>query len=62
VQINVFVLRKSDTGWQSTVVTTTYRALQRHEMTHALTAAGFVDIQWPEETGYYQPIVTARRS
>ncbi|MFN8522962.1 MAG: class I SAM-dependent methyltransferase [Chloroflexota bacterium] len=41
----------------------TYRALLRHELNAALAAAGFCEIRWrfPEETGYYQPIVTARR-
>jgi SAM-dependent methyltransferase len=59
VEINLFVLRRQESGWDTTVVTTTYRALTRDELTKALQQAGFEDVQWPD-TGYYQPIVTAR--
>lgn len=40
-----------------------YRAVTRSEFTGRLAGAGFVDIAWcmPAETGYYQPIVVARR-
>ena len=42
---------------------TVYRALRRDELTEIVRAAGFREVAWhqPEETGYYQPIVTARR-
>jgi SAM-dependent methyltransferase len=40
---------------------TTYRALRRATLTGALRAAGFVDVTWPE-TGFYQPVVSARGS
>jgi glycine/sarcosine N-methyltransferase len=59
VQINLFVLRRQEHDWHTTVVTTTYRALKRDELTEALRKAGFEAIEWPE-TGYYHPIVTAR--
>jgi glycine/sarcosine N-methyltransferase len=59
VEINLFVLRRQEAGWHTTVVTTTYRALTRAELTKALQRAGFEDVQWPD-TGYYQPVVTAR--
>ena len=38
------------------------RALLRDELCGALTAAGLADVRWrtPQETGYYQPIVTGR--
>ena len=37
-------------------------ALKKEEMLAALSRANYVDVQWhtPEQTGYYQPIVTAR--
>ena len=40
-----------------------YRAVRRTELTEILRAAGFREITWhmPEETGYYQPVVTALR-
>jgi hypothetical protein len=40
-----------------------YRALLRNELSAILTRAGFTGVHWhrPEETGYYQPVVTAIR-
>ncbi len=40
-----------------------YRATSREEMTALLQANGCRDVTWlfPEETGFYQPIVTARK-
>ena len=39
-----------------------YRALRREPLSDALAQVGLGDIQWlmPDESGYYQPIVTAR--
>lgn len=40
-----------------------YRATRREEMTKLLLAGGCDDVAWkfPEETGFYQPIVAARK-
>ena len=40
-----------------------YRATRRQEMTDLLTANGCTHVAWlfPEETGFYQPIVVARK-
>lgn len=40
-----------------------YRAVRRAELTALLQTAGFSEVRWqmPEESGYYQPVVTARR-
>lgn len=40
-----------------------YRATRRDELTNLLTAAGCSQVSWlfPEETGFYQPIVIARK-
>jgi hypothetical protein len=61
MRIHLYVLRERDDGWKADVHTTHYRALRRADFTAALERAQFVDIRWwfPEETGYYQPIVTA---
>ena len=58
-----FTLKEINGSWDTTCHTVRYRALTRNELTSLLTEAGFTDIQWhmPEESGYYQPIVTARR-
>ena len=41
-----------------------YRATRREELTQLLTANGCSEVVWkfPEETGFYQPIVIARKS
>ncbi len=40
-----------------------YRATRREELTNLLLEAGCREVQWkfPEETGFYQPIVVARK-
>ena len=41
-----------------------YRAIRRKELTDLLLAGGCSEVVWkfPEETGFYQPIVTAKRA
>jgi ubiquinone/menaquinone biosynthesis C-methylase UbiE len=43
--------------------TCAYRAVRRAELSELLQAAGFCEVRWlmPEETGYYQPVVAAKR-
>lgn len=62
--IDLFIVRETPDGWAMTHHATTYRALLRAELTEILIAAGFSRVRWhaPDETGYYQPIVTARTS
>jgi SAM-dependent methyltransferase len=57
-----FTLRGEGESWQTTCRRTRLRALLRDELCGALSAAGLADVRWrtPEETGYYQPIVTGR--
>jgi len=61
--LNHFILRQRQNEWQTDLLTTKYRALQREELTTILHAAGFSDICWhmPAESGFYQPMVTARK-
>ena len=60
VTFDLFILEQRGETWAATVRTTVYRAWLRHELTAALTAAGFTDIVWtdPEDSGFHQPIVT----
>ena len=64
IRIHLYFLRERERGWKADVHTTHYRALRRADFSAALTRTGFTDVRWwfPEETGYYQPIVTARAS
>jgi glycine/sarcosine N-methyltransferase len=62
VLIRLFVLKQQEGRWSCSVRTTRYRALRRKEMNAAFMAAGFDEVEWlaPDETGYHQPVVTAR--
>ena len=57
-----FTLRGEGEHWQTTCRRTRLRALLRDDICGALAAAGLSDVGWraPAETGYYQPVVTAR--
>ncbi len=58
----MFILREIEGGWHTARYATTYRALLRAELSAILAEAGFVDIRWhmPQDTGYFQPAVTAK--
>ena len=59
--LNHFVVREDGDNWRTDCRSTRYWALLRSELSLILDEMGFFDINWslPEETGYYQPIVTA---
>ena len=56
-----FLVRQDGSGFETRHFQTKLRALQRDEVIAALEAAEYGDRRWhlPEETGYYQPIITA---
>jgi SAM-dependent methyltransferase len=57
-----FVMHGERGGWSVTERRTSCRALTRAAVSDALARAGFEEIVWrtPQDTGFYQPIVTAR--
>jgi glycine/sarcosine N-methyltransferase len=57
-----FTLRGEGESWQTACRRTRLRALLREDICGALAGAGLADVRWraPGETGYYQPVVTAR--
>ena len=61
--INHFIVQEDGGRWTTSHAATRYRALLRADLDTVLAAADFSRIQWymPEETGYYQPVVTARK-
>jgi SAM-dependent methyltransferase len=62
--VTLFIItRENGAAWETHTFSTTYRALQRAELNTILEQAGFADIRWhmPQDTGYSQPMVTARR-
>jgi SAM-dependent methyltransferase len=60
---NIFLLRQSGDGWTTLHWSACSRAWRRGEIDRALSAAGFAGTRWsmPEESGFFQPLVTARR-
>ena len=60
--LRFFILDQPPGGWRVKEIRTRYRAVRRHELDSALESAGFSEIAWhaPEQSGYHQPIVTAR--
>lgn len=62
VLIRLFILQESHGGWSCSLWTTRYRAWRRAELEAALTTSGFDGGTWhsTDDSGYYQPIVTAR--
>ncbi|MCD9025045.1 class I SAM-dependent methyltransferase [Cohnella silvisoli] len=61
--VNHFILIEREGKWNTSVQRTTYRALLRDEFSQILRASGFDNIDWhmPADSGYYQPIVTAKK-
>ncbi len=62
-QVRQFILTEVEGAWKTSHFTTHYRALSREELSRILSLAGLSDVRWylPDESGYYQPIVTARK-
>jgi glycine/sarcosine N-methyltransferase len=62
--LHLIIVVEQDGGWATHHFVSSYRALQRGELSEALASEGFADIRWrmPEETGYYIPMVLARKS
>lgn len=63
-EMELFLLKLSEGKWLTNSYKTFYRAWQREELASLLASVGFGNINWrfPEETGYFQPIITATRS
>ena len=62
-KMNQFLIREIDGRYDFKHFHTELRALRRIEVMAAVREAGFEEVSWhvPEQRGYYQPIVTARR-
>jgi SAM-dependent methyltransferase len=61
--LHLYLTAQSEHTWTTEHFVSEYRCLLRKELTLALSTAGFRQIEWrmPAQTGYYQPIVLARR-
>jgi SAM-dependent methyltransferase len=60
-RVHYFILRNPQGPWETFQHTMVYRALRRDELLRILREVGFSDVRWhaPDETGFFQPIVTA---
>jgi len=63
-QVHQFIIQGAGKDWQTRHYTTEYRALLRDEFSAILQAGGLTKVRWlmPQESGYYQSIVTARKA
>ena len=61
--VNQFIVRNDNDNWNTTSRSTLYRAISKRELKTLLEKVGFSQVIWhmPEETGYYQPIITAHK-
>ena len=62
--LHLYLTWESGGAWQSRHHVCSYRALLRAELDAVLAAAGFGSVRWlmPAESGYYQPLVLARKA
>jgi SAM-dependent methyltransferase len=60
--VHQFLIRHHDGGFEVNHFETKLRALLRDELIAAIRNAGYEEVRWhtPEDSGYYQPIITAR--
>ncbi|HUI17534.1 MAG TPA: class I SAM-dependent methyltransferase [Alphaproteobacteria bacterium] len=63
-RLHLYITLETASGWACRHYVSLYRALSRAALTSALAAAGLAEIAWlmPNESGYYQPIVLARKA
>lgn len=61
--VHLHLTWETGSSWESKHYATRYRAIARNELSGILDATGLHEIEWlmPESTGYYQPIVIARK-
>jgi SAM-dependent methyltransferase len=62
--VHLYITIESGLAWQAHHFVSEYRCLLREELSNILREVGFTGIRWllPAESGYYQPLVLARRS
>jgi glycine/sarcosine N-methyltransferase len=56
-----YITQETASGWSTFHNVSVYRAILREELTAILESAGFVNVRWlfPNESGFYQPVVVA---
>jgi glycine/sarcosine N-methyltransferase len=61
--LHLYITVQSDPAWTTHHFVSEYRCLLRDELSAVLRSTGFRDVRWlmPAESGFYQPLVLARR-
>ena len=61
--LTLYIVRGQAERFETLAFRTRCRAVRRRDLTAALEAAGLRDVRWlePEKSGFYQPLVAARR-
>jgi glycine/sarcosine N-methyltransferase len=61
--LHLYITEQFEEAWTTRHFISEYRRLTRHELSAALIAAGFHEVLWqmPAESGFYQPLVIARK-
>lgn len=61
--LHLYITFHTAEGWASRHFVSEYRCLLRADLSAVLESEGFKEVRWlmPAETGYYQPLVLARR-
>ncbi|WP_260703508.1 class I SAM-dependent DNA methyltransferase [Edaphobacter flagellatus] len=61
--LHLYITLEVGEGWRTHHFVSWYRAVRRQELSKALREAGFHEPVWlmPAESGYYQPLILARR-
>ena len=59
-----FIMKEREGKWETVCRKAVYRALLRNELDILLIKSGFTALSWltPEESGFYQPVVVARKT
>lgn len=62
-RLDLFIVCRSDSGWETRRHIGECRAIRRDDMTSIFEASGFRATRWqmPSQSGFYQPVMTARR-
>jgi glycine/sarcosine N-methyltransferase len=62
-RVHIYVTRQRGQGWRCAHHAGLYRALTRAELSAALQSAGLGAVRWqmPEDSGFHQPLVLARK-
>lgn len=61
--VHLFLTMRDRAHWTTRHFTSVYHCLTRADLSKVLFQAGFAEVQWlmPVDSGYYQPLVIARR-